>query len=63
MELIKKIDRTKKFVGKDGKEHASVRYLIRTATADGKVISIAIQPAFKSDYMKMDLLCEVETIG
>lgn len=63
IKFIKKVDYTRPWVGKDGKQRASVRYYL-VATINGQDYWEAIKPAFEKAYnwSLVEKLAEVRTV-
>lgn len=57
MKVLKVIDYTKPYKGKDGKERPNTNYYL-IETVNGKDIAIAIRPSFGNGKAALDILCE-----
>lgn len=58
MNLIKIVDKSKKYTDKKGVERCSVNYYIVTGDT-----YIPIKPCFGKGYVQLDMICEVRKNG
>lgn len=60
-ELVKLVDYTRMWKGKDGKERPSVSYYARSVI-NGKIVSVSIDCHYKQsarDWNTLDMLCRI----